>query len=118
MNAIGDPDKSSRTMANRRRAVEQLSSRPQWGKGYGGLSLFYCLLFYCSTALIFACGEKLEAWGFEPQSRDNIRGGHYMLIRCFDLDPGNEHRHPSPGSSRLKSRPPTNGRIGEPGSRF
>jgi hypothetical protein len=74
-------------------------------------------LFHSSPALSLP-SAKLEAWGFEPQSRDNIRGGHYMLIRCFDLDPGNEHRHPSPGPSRLKSRPPTNGRIGEPGSHF
>jgi len=44
---------------------------------------------------------RLEAWGFEPQSRDNVNDGLYMLIRCFDLNAGDEHRHPSPASSRL-----------------
>ena len=58
------------------------------------------LSFSCSTALILPAA-KLEAWGIEPQSRDNVRGGLYMLRRFFDLNTGDENRHPSPMSSRL-----------------
>jgi len=43
----------------------------------------------------------VEAEGFEPSSRDFFDGGLYMLRRFFDLDAGDENRHPSPASSRL-----------------
>ena len=43
----------------------------------------------------------MEAWGIEPQSRDIVSDGLYMLSRSFDLDAGDEDRHPSPASSRL-----------------
>jgi integrase len=45
--------------------------------------------------------KDLEAGGIEPPSRDNSNGGLYMLIRCFNLDPGGGHRQSLPGSSRL-----------------
>jgi hypothetical protein len=44
---------------------------------------------------------RLEAGGIEPPSRDNSNGGLYMHSRCFNLDPGDGHRHSSPESSRL-----------------
>jgi hypothetical protein len=44
---------------------------------------------------------KMEAEGIEPSSQDNRNGGLYMLIWCFDLDPADEHQHPSAKSSRL-----------------
>ena len=43
----------------------------------------------------------MEAEGFEPSSRETCDDGLYMLRRFFDLDSGNENRHPSPASSRL-----------------
>jgi hypothetical protein len=43
----------------------------------------------------------MEAWGFEPQSRDIVNDGLYMLSRFFDLDADDENRHPSSASSRL-----------------
>ena len=44
---------------------------------------------------------SMEAEGIEPSSQDHRNGGLYMLIWCFDLDPGDEHQHPAPRSSRL-----------------
>jgi hypothetical protein len=50
---------------------------------------------------IFWRNNALEAGGIEPPSRDNPNGGLYMHSRFFNLDAGDENRHPSPASSRL-----------------
>jgi len=47
----------------------------------------------------------MEAAGIEPASRDNVNDGLYMLIRCFNLDSDDEHRHPAPDSRRLNLIP-------------
>ena len=43
----------------------------------------------------------MEAAGIEPASRNNSKSGLYMFSRFFNLDAGDENRHPSPASSHL-----------------
>jgi len=49
--------------------------------------------------------NRLEAGGIEPPSRNNVNGGLYMLIRCFNLEADDEHRNSSPASRRLNLIP-------------
>jgi len=54
-----------------------------------------------NQAFNVALQNGMEAGGIEPPSRDNVNGGLYMLIRCFNLEADDEHRNPSPASRRL-----------------
>jgi len=59
-----------------------------------GLADFFDEIFSSKKAIvsrrILRAASRMEAWGFEPQSRDNVRGGLYMHSRWFNLDPGDE----------------------------
>ena len=48
---------------------------------------------------------QVEAGGIEPPSRDHFNDGLYMFSRFFNLNAGDENRHPSPASSRLNLGP-------------